>query len=425
MIVCSQCQTSNSVDSKFCKSCGGAIAEVVQQEAHAKFDELLSGGHGLLNEGRAEEALMVAEKALEEQPDSLAATSLRAMALERAGKLPEALAAYERVCELNPDSALDKIKVQHLRQSLVLVVQEDAPAARRRAMVGAVAAILLVVSAGAAVALLNQNGTGKPTASHSTKSDTLPISSFAEGNLNAASTNPQPTGSTNPNVNLQPGDVPAVQDGQIQTQNPQNPALTPNSGGTLPRPQNWDGRQLPLAGGPDYRPVQPTGPIGQNPPPNVQLQPDGTGRQDPDPRVDPDPQTSNRTPEKPADQGTIEIKVRDPKKPTMGGSEPIDGGSANEATALMRTANQQFQLGQYDRSVRTYEAAVRAGADGATAYQRIGQANSNLGKKSEAISAYRRAIGILESAVASGRGNKARNEKALDTCRQAIKVLGG
>src|SRR5687768_2587278 len=104
MVACTKCESMNSLDSVFCKKCGGALPEEELQVSRQKLDELLKEGFSIFNEGRTEEAMMVAESVIMSNPTSSAAHSLKGMCHERKGEFGEALESYERVVELNPDS---------------------------------------------------------------------------------------------------------------------------------------------------------------------------------------------------------------------------------------------------------------------------------------------------------------------------------
>jgi tetratricopeptide (TPR) repeat protein len=92
---------------------------------------------------------------------------------------------------------------------------------------------------------------------------------------------------------------------------------------------------------------------------------------------------------------------------------------------MMNTARQQQLTNNSTGAAGSYEKALQAGADPVFTNQRLGLTYARAGKKDQAIDAYQKAISAGESAMASGRGDKARIQKAVDVCRQALKVLQG
>lgn len=416
MVACKKCLTENSLDSLFCRHCGEAIAGDERLEAKQKHEQLISEGYRIFNEGRTAEALLVAESTLAEDSRSTSALSLKGMCHERVGELAEALAAYERVVELNPDSALDKIKVTHLRQSISgKTLAEPVSAPRGKALLGAAAAVVLVVAVGVAIA---SNGS-TPTRVAMTTVDPLTgtTDTFAGSELQ------QPA-----------GNQAAGQETQAVTQpKPQpSPSQQPSSGGTVVPPPasgyRYGGTRpsvLPQVGGSELEGAIGPRPVTLAPPKNIQLTPEPSrgAEEGPDPKVG-GPVTGNGidVSAKPVEeQPIIEIKVSNPRPNTPGGSTPISDD--NGAEALLKTANQQFLLGRFSQAASTYESALRAGASSGSTNQRIAQSYANLGNRDAAAAAYKRAISSYEASLS--RGESPRTRSALESCRQALKVLGG
>jgi Tfp pilus assembly protein PilF len=79
-------------------------------------------------------------------------------------------------------------------------------------------------------------------------------------------------------------------------------------------------------------------------------------------------------------------------------------------------ARDKFLSGDFEGAAVAYEKLLSSGGDPGLTNQRLAQCYEKLGRKSEAKEAYRRAIAAFE---AKG------NQDALETCRQALKVLGG
>ena len=70
MIACKQCQTPNGLDSKFCKNCGQPLSDDAIRNATGKHDQMVKEGYALFNAGLTNEALLVAQAAVEENPTS-------------------------------------------------------------------------------------------------------------------------------------------------------------------------------------------------------------------------------------------------------------------------------------------------------------------------------------------------------------------
>lgn len=416
MVTCKSCLAENSVDSLFCRKCGVAIAEEERTDAQQKLQDLISEGYRIFNEGRTEEAKLIAEAALADEPESTAALSLKGMCHERAGEIAEALAVYERVVERNPDSALDKIKVTHLRQSLSgKVLVEPAPS-KGRALLAASAAVVLVIAVGIAIAAATpkKDNLAAKTPSMDGFSGTTDVFQAP----NSAGVDPTKAKPVAPTGGApEPGDVAPVTSPPASSTPPAAGTRTPPI--RLPR---LNGSILPNAGPGDESPVIPEMPNlrvePQRPPPTTNVTDSG-----PDPVIERPGSPQGTDPKKPGfDPGFIEIKVSKPKT-TLGGSQDVP--DSNGVEALLKTARQQFLLGRHANAAASYEAALKAGADPASTNQRIGQSYANAGLNTQAANAYKRAINSYEAALNSPGSDKARLQSALEACRRALKTLGG
>ncbi len=403
MVRCPDCETSNSTDSKFCKFCGAALPEEELIDAQLKLNELLSEGYRIFNEGRTEEARLIAESALESAPNTTQALTLKAMCCEREGELADALELYEKVVELNPESSLDKIKVTHLRNQLN-AKQIEAPAPNKKlALVVAAAAVVLVVCVGGIIAAL--------TADKAEATEKQPV--VAQNNDNNAAFDK--TGSVPP-----PKQEPELDgDGSVNRSNGQPGGgiitpPTPIKDPLMPNP-NPDGGWGPITLNPDNKETI------ANTRPNPTNQNTGlTGGTGPatddkgDPPVEPEKQPEEKKP-------IVEVSFSSRGPKNHGGSD--DSSNSNELTVLIKSANEQFMLSRYQNAARSYEKALSVGADPASTNQRLGQCYSNLGRKSEAIGAYVRAADAYKAAVA--RGNSPSARAGLSACNNALKVLRG
>ena len=228
MVRCPDCETPNSVDSKFCRFCGAPLPEEERIDAQVKLNELIAEGNKLFNEGRTDEALLIAESAISSSPNDTRALSLKGMCLERAGYLADALELYERVVELNPDSPLDKIKVTHVRNRLAAKAAEVPPPNRRIALIGASAAIVFVMAVGSIIAAGASGSTPKTA---SLKNDTVSDGSQVTGFDNAAIQTPAQSQPASQGLGPSPDLRPSTNDGP-----PLVPPITPSRNTVIPFP---------------------------------------------------------------------------------------------------------------------------------------------------------------------------------------------
>lgn len=416
MLICPDCQAKNSVDSQFCKSCGKAIPADVAGEAKKKLDELEAEGYKALNEGRSGEAILIAENVLSEAPESLSALSLKGMSLEREGRLTEALETYEKVVGLNPDSALDRIKVQHLRNSLTAQTLYAPEPDRPRAMLAAVAATVLVLSIGAIGAMYLNPGIKKGpdvAQKEATGSNSVPQGfPLNAGGADTGKKEATDTGTT--------GGATGQANGTTTGGVPNPGPLTRPSGTGLPNVDGTGGGNFPVR--PEIT-IEPTGNTtgggnggttggGTNP---------GKGPDEIDPGVDGGKKPNETKPTE--NPGIINIQVSGGPKTSDGGSKPVDGNGGG-LTALLAAARDQMMLGKYDQAAQSYNRALNMGGDAAMINQRLGQCYRNLGKTSEAVTAFRNAITAIEGRISRG-GDAAKLQPQLDACKQELKLLGG
>jgi len=412
MISCTQCGRSNSLDSSFCKSCGTAILEDDVLRARALNEELIADGYRLLNEGRLDESQMIAESAIESDPSASTAHALLGDVHERAGQYDEALLAYERVIELNPDSALDRVRVTHLRKLLSQQAHAAPAVDRGRTIAIAVAATVLVASLGAMGALLVGSRPAEKTADAAEKDrSTIVASNDAPNAMGFGVEVEQPMSTekaAQPPVNN--ATKPPVGTAQAPAGSRAVPSL-PNTGGVLPNPIPNGALVDPNDGG--NVPLNPMGNIKvrpEDPPPATRVDPENV-----DPKPDNTTTTTQSKPNPP--EAVIDIKPTPGASPTrtQGGGE-MNLPGPGQAETLVRVGRNQFMTGNYTAAADAYEKAIRAGAPAGSTQQRLAQSYEKLGKKSEAIAAYQRAAKAFE-----GSGNSS----AAAACRQAVRVLQG
>lgn len=408
MIECPSCGRVNTLDGKFCHACGTELPEATLVEKLVENAEFVAEGRRLLEAGKVEEARMVAEAALQADPSSSAALTLLGECLEEQ-KLPdEALVCYERLLEMNPQSALDRIKVMHLRK---VIASAPRPRAKRRnliALIAACSAMALVGTVGV-IWLLTRPSEGDTQSPRYANLGAIQNAEPFDPSLPA--TDPGATGR-----NPAPG-----RGEQADTQQPPNennpqlrreppPITGPGLRGALPE-VTPNGATVNLDA-PSRLEIKPISPDLTAQPPTT-----SSGR-DLDPKPEPGPNSS----EPPA---IVDIRPSNPtgKEPTAG-SEPLVR-DPNEANVLIRVARQHFLMGEYAKAADAYSKALAAGADPGPTNQRLAQCLEKLGQRSAAASAYERAMRAYEAALNSGKGDPAKLKAALDACRQAAKLAQG
>jgi hypothetical protein len=242
-----------------------------------------------------------------------------------------------------------------------------------------------------------------------------------------AATNPAPQPAQQPAASPQ-NQQEATDQTEPTRQRERAPSFPPYNGGGLPAAGAGPGLDL----GDGRQPVIPPGPVGGG----VATVPDGSGKsQQPQksPNQDPPPDVDQRPRQDPApqeDPGTIEINVHNGGgKSLPGGSQTVGGSSAglgsNGVEALARTGNLQFQSGSFGAAATSYERALRGGGDPIRLNQMLGRIYERLGRTSDAVSAYDRAVSACKTALDSGKGDRSRIQATMDTCEQASKTLGG
>lgn len=439
MLICNNCNTPNAVDSAFCKNCGAAIPEVDREAGKLKVNALVEEGNSLYTEGRIEEAMMLAVSAIEADPSNAHAYSLKGLCLEHNHEYGLALEAYEKSVSLNPDAALDKVKITLLRNKL-LQTPLDAPEPNKRliALRAVSAAALVLVLFGliyAAAARLNpqpvasnsgkdtqgQQAVGFPTAMNGSNPGANLSGNQASGGQNNPNGNPgnpqsNPSGQTNSN--------PAPYQNQYG-----NPSLPTAPTGILPVP--GDGS---LAGPVGIQPINPGltnpsqlatspnsgggGTVGNSVDPNPQVMSTKGGA--PDSTAANDPKAGTKPP---ANPGIIHIEMGNSGSlPNQMGARGTDG--QNESAALLRTAQSQYSTGDYGRALSTFQQLAKVSGGSGLVHQRIGQCNEKLGRNADAISAYKAAISAYQSNIDRG-VNVGSSRLGLNTCKQALSLLGG
>lgn len=411
-IKCEKCSIGNTVDSKFCRHCGQELSADAMAKLIAENEVLVSDGRRLLSDGRSAEAKLVAESVLESDPSSVKALALLGDAYEKEGKLDEAVGTYEQVCELAPDSSIDRIRLAHLRKlqaagELAVVAPVDQ---RRNVTVGVLASVLLlsVVAALVLSSMPAQASTGKDSLVAQNENNPVGFRSYAPALVPNVPTTTGGNGAvTDTTANARVGT------GETGLRNPNRvtPGYSRPAGDANSSVPPWN----PFPGG------NPTITPSKNNTTST-----ANGNQDPDPNGTFDPNKNNSGSNSGTvaeDPGIVEITVVDGNK----NQGKVDGGSNvddKSAEVLIQKARNLYLQGDYSGAAGAYEQAIRAGAGGGATYQRLAQCYEKIGRKSDAIGAYRRAASAYESQIQRGQGNS-RIQTALDACKRAITALGG
>ena len=358
------------------------------EEEQAKLKEIVTKGMESYQTGNLEEAMAIADHAILTNPSYGEAYALKGLIHERRAEYAEALDSYETVVALNPDSAIDKIKLNQLRNAFALRQAGEPKTDRRSAAVMGLAATLLFASVGGIVyGLMNTSHESKQT-----QSNNLPIL-----------TKPQTQ-----NVNN-------------QTQAGNQPVQDPNK----PNPGNHEaGYEGPL-GGPDRNPEIDSAPHTANRTrSNRSSSFDGS-----EGIVDPFPVNNGRIgPSLPANQpdkgpGQKGKEPSDPPpQPQNGGGETGDGGTK----VAEKTENPTYVISvsnkANDGSKGGENSTPSRGNTGRT-YQQQAQSLQRSGKSSQARDTYQKAIDAYEKDLSSGKGDKEAAQAGINTCKQALKNL--
>ena len=371
---------------------------------------MVSDAHRLFGDGRYEEATLISTAILENDPDCVEALALRGDCHERLGEYELAVACYRQILEIQPDSQLDRIRVARLEK---LVVSDELEVGeprhgRRTALWAAIAAAVLLVSSGSALIL---------------------ASSATDAEYSSRSSDPNAARST-PFIPVPP--IPGSRSYvPLQNQSPpgdadlEGLAGTESGGRTAPEmsTSTADRSARVIPGGVSGL-REPTVPsvIDPNKFTNrpLRIEPGallGGTRAIDDP--DPDVVGNDAESDDPGSRMIVEVNASERVDPTAGSQTVQD--RAAEAETLIRVARNHFIVGDFAKAADAWEKALEAGASPASTNQRLAQCYEKLGRKADAIAAYKRSIQEYEKLDQTDELVKS----ALDACRQALKVLEG
>lgn len=411
LLICAECAAKNTIDGAFCRQCGVLLPEIAREEMKAEAEKLLIDGRQLLNDGRTHEASLVADSVLEIDPSNANALALRGDIFERESQFVEALETYQRVMEIRPDNAMDRIRVAHLEK---LVAAEEIaivePESNRKGILLVAAAGVLLASVGAALYFAgNSQATGLPedllAKNDNVKGFSLDptMVPFVPKDLNGAGT---ATGQSTPDAGGL-GSA-AIRNGGAAISNP-SPGYP---GGRF--------QDAPGEGGvPPYKPDVNLPPWDPNGVANIRPENGSSQPTQPDTKSDPNDGKTAEPPKE--DSGVIEIRKR------PGGSESNNSGASTGAESveqLIQKARNLYIQENYAGAAEAYEAAIRAGAGTGATYQRLAQCYEKMGRRSDAIRNYRSAVRAFDSQISRGNGSDS-VRAAKESCEKAISALGG
>lgn len=407
-LVCSQCKTENTLDLIGCRACGQALDLKLRQELRDENDLLAKDGRKIFEASRIDEAKLIADSILQIQPDSALAWSLLGDCHEKEGAIYEALAAYEQVIAIDSHTKMDEVRYEYFKNLTEAETQAlVAPKNRRVALFTIIAGALLLSSIGAALLIshkqnlmaMNTESKEDPVSAYS--SFTVPLAPVP-GDQQAQSQN-QPQSTTEPVTQEKSGGLP--------------PATGGSSGSTNRRPSS-SRKYGDISGTDPFVPFVPGG---------ISLEPAGGGNpenKEPAKEEESEPEPANSKPVEEVktppvkEEGVAKITVLN--KHTGNGSEPVD---ESEAESWIRKARDFAARGQYSQAASAYEQALKQGASTASTNQRLAQCYERLGRRNDAINAYRRAIVAYDRMLAGD--DSPRLRAARGDCEQAIKALGG
>lgn len=419
---CTQCGAYNTDDSRFCHQCGHRLQperkiptldesafQLDSPEQQEKIQQLLDEALAHEAEGRFHEAILACEGVLVLDPANTSAHSLLGLIYEKQGDLQKAVAEYEKVVALNPDSVADRAKLEDLRRRLRMPVPKPPQQEPNQLplLIGIFVTVGLFVLG---LAAMNYQGRPKPAPSPSqspTFTQPAPSTAYAPYNwyTPAAPGYAQPSA---PQTPATPPDTPSVAppqersterlDSGTRTRTPLPPlppiTVVPSQPATAPssnnRSQNNSGSAQPSTGGSVVMP-------------DVPLQPG----------------TSGQAPER---QPIMEITVR----PGTGGSSGAvpPPPPSMESEDLMRVAQQHQLAGRYREAIPLYQKALQGATDKGFIYQQIGLCYQRLGDLDSARNAYQQAIAEFERQIAANQ-NVERARRGLEAAKQGLAACGG
>jgi tetratricopeptide (TPR) repeat protein len=418
---CTQCGAYNTDDSRFCHQCGHrlqperkmppldeSVFQLDSPEQQQKIQQLLDEALTHESQGRLHEAALACEGVLVLDPANTSAHSLLGLIYEKQGDLQKALAEYEKVVALNPDSVADRAKLEEVRRRLHM----PSPRPPQEEPNQAPLLIAIFVAVGLFVlGLAAMNYQARPRSSPAPTqtpavTQSAPPAAYSPYNWYA----PAAPGYAPPPV-------------------PQMPPLKPDNLSVAP-PRERSAEQQGSATRAERTPLPPLPPITVVPSQSAATPSNRShGRtSSPEPStggsvVMPDvalqPGAGGQTPER---QPVMEITVR----PGTGGNGGVVAPPppSMESEDLMRVAQQHQLAGRYREAIPLYQKALQGATDKGFIYQQIGLCYQRLGELDSARNAYQQAIAEYERQIAANQ-NVERARRGLEAAKQGLVACGG
>lgn len=397
MVACPKCVVNNTLDSAFCKKCGAVLPVAVIEEEQEKLKEIVTKGMDSYQAGNLDEALAIADHSIITNPSYGEAYALKGLIHERRGEYAEALDCYETVVALNPDSTIDKIKLNQLRNAFAQRQAGEPKTDRKGAAILALGVTGFVAACGVIAygVILNSKET-KDVQNTNLPIQSRPLNTTNPG-VNTAQNQFQQRDPNKPNQTSDPGDVGALHS------NDNNPA-TDSGPKTSSRTRYDSGR------GGDFGPlvIDPpvsNGQIGSTLP-NVS---NGGGNNGNDGNKKPD--AHKPIPEDP------------PVTQNGGGTGTTVASNDQDHGTYMITPSTNNGGNGTSRNNGSEGSNSGATSNTGRMYQRQGQGFVRSGKTGQAREAYQKAIDAYEKEISSGKGDKEAAQAGLNSCKQALKNL--
>jgi len=378
-------------------------------EQQEKIQQLLDEALTHESEGRWQEAILACEGVLVLDPANTSAHSLLGLIYEKQGELHKAVAEYEKVVALNPDSVADRAKLEELRRRLRM----PAPKLPRKEphqlplLIGIFITVGLFVLGLAALNYQERpnpapSQPSAPTPSAPPPTSYAPYAGYAPSMPEYIPPSPSPVPPANqPVLSPQERSAERISSGGARTERtplPPLPPMTvvpPPSPATTPSPNN-----RPQGGNSGREPPATSGSVVM---PDVPLQPATGG------------QSAGRQP-------VMEITVRPGTEGSGGVVAPPP--PSMEAEDLMRVAQQHQLAGRYREAIPLYQKALQGATDRGFVYQQIGLCYQRLGELDSARNAYQQAIAEYERQIAANQ-NVERARRGLEAAKQGLAACGG